>query len=103
MSSEKINVSNSVKKEAILWRRKSTNCQWVKEDAMRNRCAKSKTVKREKKRKIQKCFVYPKEENKVVDRRKCTPPLSIRALLCIKLMVKKNTLQQQTLCGVHLP
>lgn len=57
---------------------------------MRNRCAKSKTVKREKKRKIQKCFVYPKEENKVVDRRKCTPPLSIRALLCIKLMVKKK-------------
>ena len=41
---------------------------------------------------FQKC--PSREQRKVVDWRKCTPPLSIRAMLCIKLMVK-DTCQQQ--------
>lgn len=54
---------------------------------MKNHCAKMRLSKR--------CFrrVHP-EQRKVVDWRKCTPPLSIRAMLCIELMVK-DTCQQQ--------
>lgn len=38
----------------------------------------------------------------MVDRTKCTLPLSIRAMLCIKLMVKMHC-NNRTLCGIHLP
>lgn len=38
----------------------------------------------------------------MVDRSKCTPPLSIRAMLCIKLVVKIHC-NNRTLRGVHLP
>lgn len=51
---------------------------------------------------ISKVFCPPKEELEVVDRRKCTPPLSIRAMLCIKLMVNIHC-NNWTPRGVHLP
>lgn len=51
---------------------------------------------------ISKVFHLPKKEREAVDRRKCTPLLSIRAMLCIKLMVKIHC-NNRTQCGVHLP
>lgn len=47
-------------------------------------------------------FCPSKEERERVDRSKCTPLLSLRAMLCIKQILKMHCISR-TLCGVGLP
>lgn len=49
---------------------------------------------------ISKVFCHPKRNERWWTEDKCTPPLSIRAMLCIKLMVKMHC-NNRTLSGVH--
>lgn len=78
------------------WRSISTKCQWIEESTMKNHCAKMRL------KEISKVFCPSKDDWEVVDRRKCTPLISIRAMLCIKQMLKIHC-NNRTLCGANLP
>lgn len=66
--------------EAMKRRSRSTKYQWVEESILK----KISVPKQDCQKNISNVFCPSKDEREVADRRKCTPLLSIRAMLCIK-------------------